>query len=140
MNRTSYPYETVASRIRRLRNSRKTKKISVETRVIHLSNNDVVIRASIQDASGRLLGTGIAHEVKDTNPQAVNYQNFVENCETFAVGRALNFAFGPVIRGEFCSSALESPLEKDTQNNNLPLDGLPEAARDIWFESIGLKA
>jgi len=103
--------------------------------VIHLSDNDVVIRASVQDASGRILGTGLAHEIKDPNPQAVNFQNFVENCETSAVGRALNFAFGPAAREE--SRLLPG---KDTVTSNLPgkpetgssTANLPEAARHIW--------
>lgn len=54
-----------------------------------LSNEDgiVVMRASVHDEDGRLLGTGTAYEREGSSN--INKTSYIENCETSAVGRAL---------------------------------------------------
>jgi len=54
-----------------------------------LSNADgvVIMRASIHDEDGRLLGTGTAYEKEGSSN--INKTSYIENCETSAVGRAL---------------------------------------------------
>ena len=54
-----------------------------------LSNNGgvVVMKASVLDEEGRLLGTGTAYEKEGSSN--INKTSYIENCETSAVGRAL---------------------------------------------------
>ena len=60
---------------------------TVETRVLHMTTEMVVIQATIKDETGRVMATGTAHEEKQAS--TINRTSFVENCETSAVGRAL---------------------------------------------------
>ena len=57
-----------------------------------LANEDgiVVMKASVKDEEGKLLGTGTAYE-KEGNG-FINKSSYIENTETSAVGRALGFA------------------------------------------------
>lgn len=54
-----------------------------------LSNEDgvVVMKASVLDEDGKLLGTGTAYEKEGSS--TINKTSYIENCETSAVGRAL---------------------------------------------------
>jgi hypothetical protein len=46
-----------------------------------------VCKATIADATGRVIATGHAHEVQGASN--INKTSYVENCETSAIGRAL---------------------------------------------------
>lgn len=54
-----------------------------------LSNEDgvVVMKASVLDEDGKLLGTGLAYEKEGSSN--INKTSYIENCETSACGRAL---------------------------------------------------
>ena len=54
-----------------------------------LSNEDgvVVMKASVLDEDGKLLGTGLAYEREGSS--TINKTSYIENCETSACGRAL---------------------------------------------------
>lgn len=54
-----------------------------------ISNNDgvVIMKASVLDEEGKLLGTGTAYEKEGSSN--INKTSYIENCETSAVGRAL---------------------------------------------------
>ncbi len=54
-----------------------------------LSNEDgvVVMKASVLDEEGKLLGTGLAYEKEGSSN--INKTSYIENCETSACGRAL---------------------------------------------------
>lgn len=60
---------------------------AIETEL--LSNNDgmVIMKATIKDEKGNILGTGTAYERE--NSSFINKTSYIENCETSAVGRAL---------------------------------------------------
>ena len=62
---------------------------SIKTEIVHMTENAVVIRAEIYNASGALLATGTAEE--KANSSQINRTSYIENCETSAVGRALGF-------------------------------------------------
>lgn len=78
----------------------------IETDLISKEVNDkgkerVTFRAIARDEDGQLLGTGWATEDQDSTP--VNRTSWVENCETGAIGRAMN-ACGFGIDGSYSSA------------------------------------
>lgn len=62
---------------------------SITTELLHLEDGMCVIKATVTDSNGSVLGTGIAYERE--NASRINMSSFIENCETSAVGRALSF-------------------------------------------------
>jgi len=58
-----------------------------------IENNEatgsVIFKVIIEDESGRIRGTGHAHEFKEDKTSMVNKTSHLENCETSAIGRAL---------------------------------------------------
>lgn len=60
---------------------------SIMTEVIDLTSDTVTIKATVTDPEGRILATGIAHEIEGSSN--INRTSHVENCETSAIGRAL---------------------------------------------------
>ena len=52
-----------------------------------LDSEQCVCKATIADATGRVIATGHAHEVQGASN--INKTSYVENCETSAIGRAL---------------------------------------------------
>tara|TARA_R110000764_G_scaffold2738_2_gene11735 strand:- start:4260 stop:4874 length:615 start_codon:yes stop_codon:yes gene_type:complete len=81
-------YHTVAERVAAFRAV--SADLTIETEIVRWEGDDVVIKASISD-SGKLIATGLAHEVRGSTN--INKTSHVENCETSAIGRALA-AFG----------------------------------------------
>lgn len=62
---------------------------SITTEIVSLENGVVVIKATVADANGHILGTGYAYEKESSS--FINKTSYIENCETSAVGRALGF-------------------------------------------------
>lgn len=60
---------------------------SIETSIESLENGICVMKASVFDDTGRVLGTGHAYEKEGST--FINKTSYIENCETSAVGRAL---------------------------------------------------
>jgi deoxycytidylate deaminase len=82
-------YQTVAKRVQDFRV--KHADYSLITELVDRTDDDVVMRAAIKDAEGRVIATGYAEE-KRTSSQ-INRTSALENAETSAIGRALA-AFG----------------------------------------------
>lgn len=59
----------------------------ITTEILSHENGVIIMRASIHDEDGRLLGTGTAYEKEGSSN--INKTSYIENCETSAVGRAL---------------------------------------------------
>jgi len=70
----------------------------IKTKLVELSRDTnpgpwkCIMKAKVYDEDGILLGSGTAIEVQSTNTEDINFDSFLENCETSAVGRALGFA------------------------------------------------
>lgn len=62
---------------------------SISTDVVEMGNGVVTIKATVSDADGRILATGMAYEKEGSS--FINKTSYIENCETSAVGRALGF-------------------------------------------------
>ena len=61
----------------------------IETEIIELTENSILMKATIYNDENEILATGYARETK---AGIINSISMVENCETSAVGRALGFA------------------------------------------------
>lgn len=83
-------YETVASRVSRFREEI-GHSLSISTKIIEVTENRVIMKATIKDAKGFVIATGHAEEVRAAS--TINKTSALENCETSAIGRALA-AFG----------------------------------------------
>ena len=82
-------YETVASRIKRFRDTYKD--YAVVTEIVARDEEVVVMKATISNEQGRVLATGHSEEVRASSQ--INKTSALENAETSAIGRALA-AFG----------------------------------------------
>ena len=60
---------------------------AIDTQIIEITGDHVVIQAKIYDDKDHLLASGTAEERKGATQ--INQTSWVENCETSAVGRAL---------------------------------------------------
>jgi hypothetical protein len=80
-------YLTVARRINDFRE--KHPDYGVHTEILSIDEATVVCRATITDANGRQVSSGIAEEHRRASK--INQTSATENCETSAVGRALAF-------------------------------------------------
>lgn len=59
----------------------------IDTSVVEINDEHVIMQAKVMDENGELLASGTAEEVKGSSQ--VNQTSYVENCETSAIGRAL---------------------------------------------------
>lgn len=62
---------------------------SIYSDIVDMGNGVVTIKATVSDANGRILATGMAYEKEGSS--FINKTSYIENCETSAVGRALGF-------------------------------------------------
>ena len=60
---------------------------TLETDIVELTDDKVLMKAYIKNPDGRIVATGYAQE--DKSSSYINKTSFIENCETSAWGRAL---------------------------------------------------
>ena len=100
-------YVPVNERVIQLRKNYgdKDEMFGIKTKVVEWDkvNKEIIIQAWITDQSGRIIGSGIAHEWQNNDKSFVNATSYVENCETSAIGRALA-AFGIGIEDAYASA------------------------------------
>ena len=106
---------------------------SISTEVVRLDGDMCVIKATVCDEEGRVLGTGHAYE-RESSTQ-INRTSFIENCETSAVGRALGMAgFGidtSIASAEEMNNAL---LQQDTNAVQKPVQSEPHVQKPVQSE------
>ena len=78
-------YETVALRVKKFRDAHPD--FTLQTEIISVNDEVVIMRAAILDAAGRLIATGHAEERRAASQ--INRTSALEVCETSAIGRAL---------------------------------------------------
>ena len=110
-------YLTVARRINDFRKA--YPQYGIHTQILSISEDTVVVKATITDESGREISSGIAEEHRRASK--INSTSAVENCETSAVGRALAF-FG--MAGTEIASADEVAGAINQQKQNEVDEGL----------------
>ena len=100
-------YVPVNERVLQLRKNYgdKDEMFGIKTKVVEWDkeNKEIIIQAWITDQTGRIIGSGIAHEWQLDKKSFVNATSYVENCETSAIGRALA-AFGIGIEDAYASA------------------------------------
>lgn len=74
---------------------------SISTEILSMENGVVVMKCTITDEHGSVLGTGMAYEKESSS--YINKTSFIENCETSAVGRALAMV-GIGVDASMCSA------------------------------------
>ncbi|MBQ1297251.1 MAG: hypothetical protein IIY21_24615 [Clostridiales bacterium] len=96
----------------------------ISTEILSNADGMVIMKASVLDEEGRLLGTGTAYEREGSSN--INKTSYIENCETSAVGRALAMCgFGidlSVASYEEVSNAIEQQNKKpaEKKSNGFP--------------------
>ena len=80
-------YIEVNERLKAFRSLPEYKGYSLVSDIVSLENGVITIKATISDADGRIIATGLAQEKESSS--FINKTSFVENCETSAWGRAL---------------------------------------------------
>lgn len=78
-------YLTVAYRVSQFRENHVD--WGIETEIVEAGDSLVVMKASIKNPEGKIVGTGHAEE--NRNSSQINRTSALENCETSAIGRAL---------------------------------------------------
>ena len=79
-------YKTVALRVNEFRQTHNID-LGITTELVEANDSVVIMRASIADKDGFVIGTGYAEEQR--NSTMINKTSALENCETSAIGRAL---------------------------------------------------
>ena len=80
-------YVEVNERIRYFRTSPEYTDWRLITELVSISEDSVLMKASVMDSEGIVRATGYARECRSDN--FINGTSYVENCETSAWGRAL---------------------------------------------------
>lgn len=60
---------------------------AITTEILSIENGIVLMKATVIDENGKVIGTGHAYEKEGST--FINKTSYIENCETSAVGRAL---------------------------------------------------
>lgn len=131
-------YVMVNERIAFFRTNEEFKGWSLESDIISLDDNSAVIKATIKDANGKMMATGIAREKEGDG--YINKTSYVENCETSAWGRALgNLGIGidtSIASADEVSNAMLNSGNTTTKKNDDNRPWLNEGSKE--FKEIQL--
>jgi len=112
-------YAEVNQRIRAFRTVYPTG--TIETELIKDENNVCLFRANIYD-NDKLLATATAKEEKTAS--FINKANYIENCETSAIGRALGMCGFGIDTSVASAEEIQNSIQKEEkieQEYNLPM-------------------
>ena len=82
-------YIPVNERLKEFRSNEKYNGYSLTSEFIKLEMEQVIIKTTIADASGRIIATGFAEETFSADYKNINSTSMIENCETSSWGRGL---------------------------------------------------
>tara|TARA_Y100000593_G_C4177906_1_gene270483 strand:- start:80 stop:571 length:492 start_codon:yes stop_codon:yes gene_type:complete len=121
-------YLTVAKRVSNFRSNEKYQNYSLETEVVELDDQKVVMKAFISNENGRVIATGHAEEKRQSS--MINKTSALENCETSAIGRALaSLGFGGT---EFASAnEVENAIAQQQETNTNEIENQLNKAKKI---------
>ena len=126
-------YWTVARRVADFRKAHRIEEgWAIQTEIISVNGEAVVVFAKIVDPESRVVGTGIAEEFRAASK--INRTSAIENAETSAIGRALS-ASGFAGSGEYASAdevrgAIDAA--KAIEKDSVPTSKPPKNAREVF--------
>jgi len=131
-------YTTVVERINDFRNDERFEGWSIETDIISSDIENCIIKATIKDSTGKIVGTGIALEVQGSTQ--LNKTSHVENCETSAIGRALA-NIGKSGSNEYASAneVTEAIIKQKVEEATEKLRGLVSAVLSNHSSIVAIK-
>lgn len=109
------PYVEVNERIKYFRTQPEYRGWSLVTEIVEMTDERVVMKASVLDEDGAVRATGTAFERADSS--YINKTSYIENCETSAWGRAL----GNLGIGIDAAIASADEMRNAIENQNKPL-------------------
>ena len=115
-------YKTVALRVNEIRD-KLGYTVGITTEIVEANAEIVIMKASVTDKDGFVIGTGYAEEKRGSS--MINKTSALENCETSAIGRALA-ACG--YAGTEYASANE--VENAIHQQNAPIVKIPQKVKD----------
>lgn len=129
-------YLTVAKRVSNFRANEKYQNYSLETNVVELDDQKVVMKASISNENGRVIATGHAEEKRASSQ--INKTSALENCETSAIGRALaSLGFGGT---EFASAnEVENAIAQQQAPNTNEIENQLNNAKKEYLKHFAKK-
>lgn len=83
---------------------------NITTCIVSIQDGTVVMKATVSDEEGNILGTGHAYE--NENSSFINKTSYIENCETSAVGRALGMVGIGIDTSVASAEELENALQQ----------------------------
>lgn len=93
---------------------------TITTDIVSIENGIVVMKASITDDEGRLIGTGYAYEKEKGS--FINQTSYIENCETSAVGRALGMCGFGIDTSVASAEEVQNAMKNQQQSQQQPLN------------------
>ena len=115
--------------------------LGIDTTVLHIDDSVVRVQAKIIDANNKVIGSGLAEEVRASSN--ITRTSAVEVCESSAIGRALS-SIG-LHGGEYASAeemlnavkkqekiAIVEETIKETKRDEHPLDDVSFHPRENW--------
>lgn len=112
----------------------------VITEIISLDNGTCVMKATVLDGNGNVLGVGHAYEKE--NSSYINKTSFIENCETSAVGRALGmcgFGIDTAISSYEEVTNVEAQKKGSTKGKSAPKQGVQKMV-EAFKKNFGVSA
>ena len=94
---------------------------TITTDIVSCEGGVVVMKATVLNGNGQILGTGYAYEKESSS--FINKTSYIENCETSAVGRALGFCgIGVDTSIASAEEVMNAIKQQETQKANPKLD------------------
>lgn len=102
---------------------------TITTNIVSIENGTVVMKSTVMNEEGKILGTGLAYEKEGST--FINKTSYIENCETSAVGRALGMlgigietsvASKEEVENAIANQNEKQPTKKPTSAKNATVD------------------
>ena len=90
------------------------------TEILNNENGVVIMKATVADKDGQILGVGHAYEKESSS--YINKTSYIENCETSAVGRALGMLGIGIDTSVASYEEVANAMHQQSQTENLASD------------------